>query len=213
MANIGTFTADKDGYTGTLRTLTLNVKVKLVPNDRGDNEKAPDFRVQAASHDIGAAWKKTSEAGRDYPVFSMVSLHTAIKGRPKNLIFASPDKPDLRFRDVLDNDVEIVTNADKVLVYDRPIDALLRFRMDFLLLLPQGVRVVIEVDGKHHYADGAGSADVQRYAQMVRGDRELKLAGYEVFRFGAMELQAPAAKADVKAFFETLFKRYGVPTS
>ncbi|WP_134620392.1 MULTISPECIES: DUF736 family protein, partial [Pseudomonadota] len=27
MANIGTFTADKDGFTGTLRTLTLNVKV------------------------------------------------------------------------------------------------------------------------------------------------------------------------------------------
>ncbi|HFX3497285.1 TPA: DUF736 family protein, partial [Pseudomonas aeruginosa] len=27
MANIGTFTADKDGFTGTLRTLTLSVKV------------------------------------------------------------------------------------------------------------------------------------------------------------------------------------------
>ncbi len=64
MANIGTFTAEKDGFTGTLRTLTLNVKVKLVPNDKGDNENAPDFRLQAAGHDIGAAWKKTSEAGR-----------------------------------------------------------------------------------------------------------------------------------------------------
>jgi uncharacterized protein (DUF736 family) len=64
--NIGTFTADKDGFTGTLRTLTLNVKVKLVPNDKGDNENAPDFRLQAAGHDIGAAWKKTSEAGREY---------------------------------------------------------------------------------------------------------------------------------------------------
>lgn len=66
MANIGTFTAEKDGFTGQLRTLTLNVKVKLIPNDKGDNEKAPDFRVQAAGHDIGAAWKKTSEAGRAY---------------------------------------------------------------------------------------------------------------------------------------------------
>ncbi len=27
MANIGTVTADKDGFTGTLRTLTVNVKV------------------------------------------------------------------------------------------------------------------------------------------------------------------------------------------
>ncbi|WP_426689955.1 DUF736 domain-containing protein [Rhodanobacter ginsengiterrae] len=66
MANIGTFTADKDGLTGTLRTLTLNVKVKLVPNDKGDSENAPDFRVQAAGHDIGAAWKKVSKAERPY---------------------------------------------------------------------------------------------------------------------------------------------------
>jgi uncharacterized protein (DUF736 family) len=66
MANIGTFTAEKDGFTGQLRTLTLNFKVKLVPNDKGENESAPDFRLQAAGHDFGAAWKKTSEAGRDY---------------------------------------------------------------------------------------------------------------------------------------------------
>ena len=66
MATIGNFTADKEGFNGTLQTLTLNVKAKLVPNDKGESEKAPDFRVQAASHDIGAAWKKTSEAGRNY---------------------------------------------------------------------------------------------------------------------------------------------------
>ncbi|WP_374608880.1 AbiJ-related protein [Diaphorobacter nitroreducens] len=244
----------------------------------------------------GVELRETDSEG-GYPVFSLVSLHAATKGRPKNLIFASPEKPDLRFRDALDNDVEIVTKAEKVLVYDRPIgndglrwsdlqqwwgdaeqivdttqakrslyarlkaslprnsppqsllfdaffegfrsavpnlpallpevwlhwdprtvkergpDALLRHRMDFLLLLPQGVRVVIEVDGKHHYADATGSADVQRYAQMVKADRELKLAGYEVFRFGAAELNVPTAKDDVKAFFEALFKRYGVPTN
>ncbi len=67
MANIGNFTADnKDGYTGTLRTLTLNLKVRLAPNDKGDTENAPDFRLQAAGHDIGAAWKKVSDAGRPY---------------------------------------------------------------------------------------------------------------------------------------------------
>jgi uncharacterized protein (DUF736 family) len=67
MANIGTFTAEKDGFTGTLRTLTLNVKVKLVPNDKGDRENAPDFRLQATGgYDIGAAWKKVSQAERPY---------------------------------------------------------------------------------------------------------------------------------------------------
>jgi len=64
--NIGTFTATKDGYTGTLRPLTLNAKAKLVSNAKGDKENSPDFCLQAAGHDIGAAWKKTSEAGRDY---------------------------------------------------------------------------------------------------------------------------------------------------
>ena len=66
MANIGTFTADKDGFAGTLRTLTLNVKVKAGAQRQGRQREGPDFRLQAASHDIGAAWKKTSEAGREY---------------------------------------------------------------------------------------------------------------------------------------------------
>jgi uncharacterized protein (DUF736 family) len=67
MANIGTFTADKDGFAGTVRTLTLNVKVRLVPNDKGDHENAPDFRLQATGgYDIGAAWKKVSQAERPY---------------------------------------------------------------------------------------------------------------------------------------------------
>ena len=271
----------------------------LASSDVRLDEAAQRHFVACVNESLRSCGIELRETGSEggYPIFSVVSLHVATKGRPKNLIFASPEKPDLRFRDALDNDVEIVTNADKVLVYDRPIgneglrwndlqqwwseteqiadtnmakrslftrlkaslpynsppqtllfdaffegfrsavpllpallpevwlhwdprtvkergpDALLRFRMDFLLLLPQGVRVVIEVDGKHHYADAAGSADMQRYAHMVKADRELKLAGYEVFRFGAAELQTPKAKANVKAFFDALFKRYGVPTN
>lgn len=66
MANIGTFTADNDGFTGTLRTLTLNVKLKLIPNDKG-SDNAPDFRIQTANGlEVGAAWKKVSQAERPY---------------------------------------------------------------------------------------------------------------------------------------------------
>ncbi len=65
MANIGIFTAQGGGFSGTVRTLTLNVKVKILPNDKG-SENAPDYRIQAGSYDIGAAWKKTSRAGRAY---------------------------------------------------------------------------------------------------------------------------------------------------
>jgi uncharacterized protein (DUF736 family) len=66
MANIGTFTAQDNGFAGTVRTLTLNAKVRFVPNDKG-GENAPDFRIQATGgYDIGAAWKKISQAERPY---------------------------------------------------------------------------------------------------------------------------------------------------
>ena len=56
-----------------------------------------------------------------YPTFSLRAIGSYAPGRPKNLIFASTSKPDLRFSDAVVNDVEIVTNKDKVLVFDRPI--------------------------------------------------------------------------------------------
>ena len=250
--------------------------------------------VNEAIRECGAELRE-SDTKDGYPVFTLVSIHAAPKGRPKNLIFASSMKPDLRFRDAVNNDIEIVTNVDKVLVYDRPIsveglrwcdlqswwsetkmimdddhakktlyhrlrdslpknsppqvllfdafhhgfgsavpnlpallpevwlhwdpktakergpNALLRFRMDFLLLLPRGVRVVIEVDGKHHYSHDDGRADGRRYATMVAADRDLKLAGYEVFRFGAADLYGDAGNKTVKGFFDAVFKHYGVP--
>ena len=66
MANIGTFTTHNGNYTGTVRTLTLNVKVRLVPSDKA-SENAPDYRVVAGNGlEIGAAWKKLSKAERPY---------------------------------------------------------------------------------------------------------------------------------------------------
>ena len=46
---------------------------------------------------------------------------------------------------------------------------------------------------------------------MMAADRELRLAGYEVFRFGAAELgKSEQAAKTVGEFFESLFKRYGI---
>lgn len=42
MAQIGSFTRGDDGtLTGTIRTLSLNVKARLIPADSSSNEKAP----------------------------------------------------------------------------------------------------------------------------------------------------------------------------
>ena len=65
MTTIGTFTKSNDGYSGAVRTLTLNVKVKLVPTTK-DSENSPEFRAYAGSFELGAAWKKVSKANREY---------------------------------------------------------------------------------------------------------------------------------------------------
>lgn len=44
MATIGSFTAGKDGYVGTIRTLTVNVLAKIIANDSKKSGGAPDFR-------------------------------------------------------------------------------------------------------------------------------------------------------------------------
>ena len=234
--------------------------------------------------------QETGTAG-GYPVYSAVPVGKGVRTTPKNLIFASKVKPDLRFSDAINNDVEVVSGRDDVLIYDRAIgsegltwrdlqtlwgesngleggdakkalyrrltnclpensppqrllfesyfkhfkhsiprlpallpevwlhwdpktvqergkDALLRFRMDFLTLLPNGVRIVLEVDGKQHYADGDSKADPNKYAAMASADRDLRLVGYDVYRFGGAELNSTSGSATVGEFFERLFRAY-----
>lgn len=63
MAVIGTFTPAPDGgWTGTIQTLTINVKARFVPNDNRENDQAPVFRVLAGKSELGAAWRQRSNA-------------------------------------------------------------------------------------------------------------------------------------------------------
>jgi uncharacterized protein (DUF736 family) len=67
MAQIGTFTRNEDGtYVGAIKTLSLNIKARLVPAESSANEKAPDLRVLVGNVEIGAAWKKTSKENTVY---------------------------------------------------------------------------------------------------------------------------------------------------
>ena len=65
MAIIGSFTSNGDGFNGTIKTLNLNVKAKMVRPER-PSEKGPAFRILAGAVEFGAAWQKTSTEGRDY---------------------------------------------------------------------------------------------------------------------------------------------------
>lgn len=67
MAQIGSFTRGEDGvFAGTIKTLSLNVKARLVPADASSNDKAPDLRVLVGNVEIGAAWHRTSKENTEY---------------------------------------------------------------------------------------------------------------------------------------------------
>ncbi len=230
-------------YTCSDKRFLLLLEGLISSQVRPDVEQQNRFAevVNGALKPCQVELQETGSAG-GYPVFAAVPVGRGVRTTPKNLIFASKVKPDLRFSDAINNDVEVVTGRDDVLIYDRQIgpdglpwkdlqawweissgvggdeakrslykrlhgclpdnsppqrllfesyfkhfthaiprlpallpevwlhwdpktvqergkDALLRFRMDFLMLLPNGVRVVLEVDGKQHYAGADFKAD------------------------------------------------------
>lgn len=64
MSTIGHFTLAKDGgWTGTIRTLTINAKVRLVPNDNRDHENAPAYRMLIGYDRIGDVWEAETTDG------------------------------------------------------------------------------------------------------------------------------------------------------
>ena len=66
MANIGTFTKTGNEYKGEIVTMSVQQKnVRIVPEE-GGNENAPSHRVFVGRAEIGAAWTKRSNEGRDY---------------------------------------------------------------------------------------------------------------------------------------------------
>jgi uncharacterized protein (DUF736 family) len=110
MAQIGTFTRTADGYSGRLRTLTLDVELTLVPAENTDTENAPDYRIHLGSDDegpeVGAGWKRTGEKAGDYvslliddPAFTQpirANLFQADRGKSFHLLWNHPSKRDDR---------------------------------------------------------------------------------------------------------------------
>ncbi|MGW7587699.1 AbiJ-related protein [Streptomyces rubiginosohelvolus] len=262
------------------------------------DEAAQRLLVDTINEHIRGAAIELRETGTEggYPRFTLVSTRITGNRKPKDIIFASLTKPDIRFKNAMDNDIDIVGDPESQLVYDRPTpdrglrwcdlqawwqdtrkipddaeakaslykrlhrclpdnspgqqnlfgayhhvlgdrvydlpvllpevwlhwdhrtvrergpQALLRSRMDFLLLLPHGQRIVLEVDGSQHYTRDRGQRpDTAKYAEMVAADRDLKLRGYEVFRFGHDELEeARDAQTLMEGFLPALFQRFEI---
>ena len=67
MATIGTFKKVGSDFQGEIITLRLQAKgVRIVTETNPSSDQAPSHRVYAGRAEIGAAWSKRSEEGRDY---------------------------------------------------------------------------------------------------------------------------------------------------
>ena len=58
MATIGTFASTGNGFSGSIKTLNLNVKAKLVRIEN-PSDKGPHFRIFSGNVELGAAWQVT----------------------------------------------------------------------------------------------------------------------------------------------------------
>jgi len=103
MATIGTFKKSGNEFTGEIVTLSLQTKnVRIVPESRQVGENAPSHRVFVGRAEIGAAWSKTSNEGRDYlglklddpsfnaPIFA--NLFDDEEGEGFSLIWSRPSR-------------------------------------------------------------------------------------------------------------------------
>lgn len=278
----------------------VNCVHPTVQSDREQVEELCSFFNDALMPDGYVLRASSLLAGK--PVYELVrGKREGVDGTVKNLIFAANGpKPEIVFRDAVNNDIQIVRNGEYCLVFDKPLpkqgllwkdllvwwreqpgnerldpktlenslyrrlDASLigsppeqllfrtymryfrkelgdsqpalvpqvylhydpytikqladgknrlpRQRMDFLLLFSNQIRIVVEIDGQQHYSRNE-RASPPLYAGMVAEDRKLRLAGYEIYRFGGYELQEPKGPAIVIEFFQVLFQRHSISRS
>jgi uncharacterized protein (DUF736 family) len=69
MPQIGEFIRHQTGYSGRIRTLSLDLEVAIVAAEASDADNAPDYRVHAggeAGSTIGAGWKHSSEKAGEF---------------------------------------------------------------------------------------------------------------------------------------------------
>ena len=102
MASIGTFKKSGNEFTGAIVTLSVQAKnVRIVPEATRSGDNSPSHRVYVGRGEIGPAWAKRSNEGRDYlglklddpsftaPIFA--NLFDDEEGEGYSLIWSRPN--------------------------------------------------------------------------------------------------------------------------
>ncbi|MEO7470444.1 MAG: DUF736 domain-containing protein [Sphingobium limneticum] len=112
---IGCFRENEDGFAGRVRTLTLDIALRLVPTGFDGHGRAPDWRIHLADDsapesigpEVGSGWNHEGKAGTfvtlqlDCPGFARpirANLLRSNRGDDGHVLFWSPrlrrPKPD-----------------------------------------------------------------------------------------------------------------------
>lgn len=106
MPQIGTFTKTKTGFSGSIRTVALDIELTIRPAEKSDAENAPDYRIFAAEDlEVGAAWSRSGEKAGDYlstsiddPTFTQplraALFQSETDAKVWNLMWSRPSKRD-----------------------------------------------------------------------------------------------------------------------
>lgn len=197
----------------------MNNDISIVKNEENCliyNRRIPETGLKW--DDLVAWWKMS-----DYHVEGDVPVDRELFNRLEKSLDSSLEKPFFRkyynlFKDELGGNLpalipQVYLHYDpKTMIQLNGEKRLERQRMDFLMLLSNRDRVVIEIDGKHHYAEDE-RASPKLYSNMVAEDRRMKLAGYDLYRFGGYELTYGDANKMIEDFFRKLFEKYDIRRS
>lgn len=98
MSIIGTFVATTDGYVGTIRTLTIHAKLRIVAVDKKTREEGPDFRILFGIQEVGAAWRAKAHKAERREYLSVVLDDPMFAEPMRGALFQVGEKLSLKWR-------------------------------------------------------------------------------------------------------------------
>jgi very-short-patch-repair endonuclease len=193
---------------------TLSNNIKIVNND--DNDcliyNLPISKNGLSWHNLVSWW---NEGNEDYNLEKERELYA----RLNQTLDSEPEKVFMReyYKYSKDNGNTFPALLPQVYCHYDPKSAKMRGgqvyvhqRMDFLILISDTHRVVIEIDGQQHYSENK-VASPKLYSAMVKDDRKLKIYGYDVYRFGGYEfIDTENPQQMIKEFIVDLYKKYDI---
>ncbi len=95
MATIGHFHKTKNGFEGTISTLSLARKVQFISNTNKKSDASPDYFIKTGQCDLGVAWRDTSKTKNPTNYIRVLLDDPSFTGPVNAALFEQNGKADL----------------------------------------------------------------------------------------------------------------------